>query len=112
MFESEEDEDEGTIKAGGNKAGGGGFFACSTSAFLGIGGLWAVSRKPEGKHGSDQPILLLRIIISHRRRNTSFETGSPELGLESKYLVLRPLEVFPEFQVDLQSLFASFNVLS
>ena len=30
-FESEEDEDEGAIKAGGNRVGsGGGLFACST----------------------------------------------------------------------------------
>ena len=49
-FESEDEEDEGAIKAGGNKAGSeGGFLACSTSNFLGIGGLWMVSARNEGR---------------------------------------------------------------
>ena len=61
---------------------------------------------------SDQPILLLWIIISHRCRSTAFQTRSSELSLEKKYLVLGSLEVFPEFEVDLQSLFARFDVLS
>lgn len=40
-FESEEDEDEGAIIAGGNKAGSGdGFLMRSTSAFIEIGGLY------------------------------------------------------------------------
>ena len=65
-----------------------------------------------GEWDSDQPILLLWIIISHRRHGIAFQTGSPELGLERKHLVLGPLEVFPEFEVDLQSLFARFDVLS
>lgn len=46
-MESEEDEDEGAIKAGGNKVGNGEcLFVCSVSAFLGIGGLRVVSGKP------------------------------------------------------------------
>jgi len=111
-FESEEDEDEWAIKAGGNKVGSGeGFFVCSTSTFLGIGGLRTVSEKMGNKHG-DQPVLFLWIVVRHHCRDTTLRTGAPELGLESKYLVLGPFEVPSEFQVDLQSLLACFDVFS
>ena len=106
-FESEEDEDEETINAGGNKVGNGeGFFVRSTSRFLGIGGLRVVRNKLRDEFDNNQPILLLWIVLRHRCRNTAFEAGAPELGLESKYLVLGPFEVLSELQVYLQSLLA------
>ena len=81
-FESEEDEEEGAIKAGGNKVGSErGLFACSTSILLGIGGLRVVSERLEGERDSDQPILFLGIVVSYRCRDTALQTGAPELGL-------------------------------
>lgn len=77
-----------------------------------MGGLWVVSEGPGNECDGDQPILLLWVIISHRCRDTTFQTGTPELGLERKYLVLGPLKVLSEFQVDLQNLLARFDVLS
>ena len=89
---------------------GDGFFACSTPTLLGIGGLCVVSEKIGNKYDGDQPILFLWIVVRHRCGATTLQTGAPELGLESKHLVLGPLEVPSEFQVDLQSLLACFDV--
>lgn len=48
-FESEEDEEEGMIIAGGNKAGSGeGFFVFSTPIFIEIGGLRRLLVKDTG----------------------------------------------------------------
>ena len=61
---------------------------------------------------SDQPVLLLGIVVRHRGPDATLQTGRPELSLESEYLVLGSFQVFPEFQVDLQSLLARLDVFS
>ena len=112
-FESEEDEDDGAINAGGNKVGNGTVvFTRSISVFLGIGGLWMVSEAPEDERDRDQPILLLWIVVCHRCHNATLQTGAPEFGLESKHIVLGPLEVLSELEVDLQSLLARLDMFS
>jgi len=114
VFESDDDDDdEGAIKAGGNKVGSGeGFFAFSVSNFLGMGGLRVVSEKLNGGCDSNQPILLVWVVVRHRCRNTALQSGAPELGLEGENLILGPFEVFSKFQVDLQCLLACLDMFS